>query len=276
MDVGFCRSDATYDVVSVWNGRFFRLDEHLERFQRSCEKNGFSSGPGGDEIRSIVFECVRRSRLSFAYVEMIMTRGMVPDGTRDPRVFRNNFFAYAIPYVNLFPEKKLQTGVDLIVSKRARRIPATSVDPTVKNFHWADLTAGLIEAYEMGADTAILLDGRGGLTEGPGFNVFGVIGESLVTPRFGVLQGITRRTVMELASGLGIQCVEEYVPESGIQRFKEMFLTSTAGGIIPVRRIDDFPLDSAAEGSLTQTLKEEYWKAHTRPSWNIAIDFSSG
>lgn len=275
MDVGFCRSDATYDVVAVWNGSFFRLDKHLERFQRGCEKKGFTSGPGIEEIRSILFECVRRSELSNAYVEMVMTRGLVPEGTRDPRLFRNNFFAYAIPYVSLFPEIKLQTGVDLIVSRRARRIPATSVDPTVKNFHWADLTTGLTEAYESGADSAVLLDENGALTEGPGFNVFGVSSGAVVTPKQGVLQGVTRRTVLELAVELGIQHVEGYVPESDIRDFQEMFLTSTAGGIIPVRRIGDSMLVSTLEGSLTQTLKDAYWKAHDRPDWNTAIEYGS-
>jgi branched-chain amino acid aminotransferase len=276
MDVGFCRSDVTYDVVSVWDGSFFRLDEHVERFQRSCRRKGFQSGPSISEIRSILFGCVQRSALKDAYVEMIMTRGLVPATTRDPRRFENNFYAYAIPYVSLFPDDKLNAGVDLIISKTARRIPATSVDPTVKNFHWADLTSGLIEAYENGADTAVLLDEAGSLTEGPGFNVFGVKGRTIVTPRAGVLLGITRRTILELAGELGLGCAEEEIPASAVREFDEMFLTSTAGGVIPVGRIDDHPLLSAAEGSVTRRLRALYWNAHERASWRVEVDYGSG
>lgn len=145
----------------------------------------------------------------------------------------------------------------------------------MKNFHWADLTAGLIEAYEKGADTAVLLDDAGSLTEGPGFNVFGIKEGTIVTPRDGVLLGVTRRTILQLAAELGLSCLEEEIPAPAVREFDEMFLTSTAGGVIPVRRIDDHPLLSAAEGSVTRRLRALYWNAHQRPCWRVEVDFGS-
>ena len=98
LDTGFSRSDVTYDVVGVWGGAFFRLDEHLERFEaRAAAAPRPRPGPRGDG--RILFALVRRSGLRDAYVETLCTRGASRRGVRDPRTFENRFFAYAIPYV---------------------------------------------------------------------------------------------------------------------------------------------------------------------------------
>lgn len=99
IDSGFSRSDVTYDVVAVWNGKFFRLDDHLARFESSWRRLRMSPPVSPDVIRDILFQCVRRSGLQNAYVDMIMSRGTPPPGIRDPRRFVNCFYAYAIPYV---------------------------------------------------------------------------------------------------------------------------------------------------------------------------------
>ena len=99
MDTGFTRSDVTYDVVAVWNGKFFRLEDHLKRFERGWKRLHMNPDLSLQQIREILFECVRRSDLRQAYVDMILSRGVDEDGSRDPRRFRNRFYAYAIPYV---------------------------------------------------------------------------------------------------------------------------------------------------------------------------------
>ena len=99
MDSGFTRSDVTYDVVAVWNGKFFRLQDHLNRFERGWKRLRMNPELSVAQMREILFECVRRSGLRNAYVEMIISRGLDEEGSRDPRRFRNRFYAYAIPYV---------------------------------------------------------------------------------------------------------------------------------------------------------------------------------
>ncbi len=99
IDRGFLRSDATYDVVHVWNGCFFRLDDHLDRFYRSMQGLRMSLDLTRDQMVEILTECVRRSGLSNAYVQMTCTRGVPPQGTRDPRLCKNRFYAFAQPFI---------------------------------------------------------------------------------------------------------------------------------------------------------------------------------
>ncbi len=273
LDTGFCRSDLTYDVVSVWDGNFFRLEDHLDRFVRGCEKLKMLNGPPRDEIRHILTDCVRLSGLKNAYVEMILARGLVLPHSRDPRLFKNTFYACSVPYVWLFPLEKRKAGIDLIISKETLRISPQAVDPTIKNFHWGDLVRGLIEAYEADADTAVLCDEHDNLTEGPGFNLFVVIDGILQTPVSGVLHGITRRTVLELARELGIPFQETNIGRGALVDATEIFLTSTAGGIYPVRSVDGRLLCKNSKESITETLARAYWNSHDREEWCTPISF---
>ena len=97
LDWGFLHSDATYDVAHVWHGRFFRLDTHIARFQAGINKLRLALPFDHDQLRAILAECVRRAKLDTAYVEMILTRGVSPTFSRDPRDAVNTFIAFAIP-----------------------------------------------------------------------------------------------------------------------------------------------------------------------------------
>jgi len=154
-DWGFLRSDACYDVVTVWNGSFFRLDAHLERFLRSCRRWRLDPGLNSEEITAVLTQCVRLSGLRSSYVEMICTRGKPPWGSRDPRLAVNQFYAFAVPYVWIANEQQRKNGLHLKISD-VQRIPAASVDPTAKNYHWNDLTMGLFDALDDGADSVLL------------------------------------------------------------------------------------------------------------------------
>jgi branched-chain amino acid aminotransferase len=198
LDTGFTRSDCTYDVAAVWKGRFFRLDDHIDRLLSGCARIRLTPPAGREEIRSIMIETVRRSEIRDAYVEAVITRGVPGPGERDPRGWASRLYAYAIPYVWIVrPELQDDGSVNVIIARNTRRIPAGSVDPTVKNFHWGDMVRGLYEAYDRGGSLVVLPDADGFVTEGPGFNVFAVTGGELYTPARGVLLGITRRTVLE-------------------------------------------------------------------------------
>jgi branched-chain amino acid aminotransferase len=123
----------------------------------------------------------------------------------------NQFYALAIPYVWIVKPEDQEIGTHLIIAKNTFRISPTSFDPTVKNFHWGDLTRGLFEAYDRGGSTVVLLDAEGHVTEGPGFNIFVYYNNRLVTPAKGVLEGITRQTVLDLAEEQGIPGEAGYV-----------------------------------------------------------------
>ncbi|MCB1748694.1 MAG: aminotransferase class IV [Gammaproteobacteria bacterium] len=267
LDTGFTRSDCTYDVVAVWDGAFFRLDDHLDRFERSCRLGRFNPPLARDGVRAALFDCVRTSGLAQAYVEMIVTRGVPEAGERDPRRFRNRFYAFAIPYVWIARPEQQAEGIALVVARDTQRIDPAAVDPTVKNFHWGDLVRGLFEAYERAAHSVVLLNAAGEVTEGPGFNLFAICDGVLWTPAAGVLEGITRRTVLELAERRGIPTRISMFGVERLQAADELFITSTAGGVMPVTRLDGNTLGDGRPGPLTRTLRQAYWDAHRDPAW---------
>lgn len=199
LDSGFVRSDLTYDVAAVWEGRFFRLDDHLDRLLAGCEKLRLTPPVTREQIREAMIESVRKSGLRNAYVEAIVTRGIPNMGERDPRNWTSRFYAYAIPYVWIVAPEQQEIGTSVVIAQRTQRIPLNSVDPTVKNIHWGDLTRGLFEAYDRGAWVAVHPDNHGMITESAGFNVFAVVDDILRTPARGVLEGITRRTALGVA-----------------------------------------------------------------------------
>ena len=170
---------------------------------------------------------MRRSGLREAYVEAVVTRGVPPRGERDPRRLEPRFYAYAIPYVWLARPEQQEAGVDVVVARDTRRMPPEAVDPKVKNFQWGDFIRGLFEAYDRDALLPILTDGEGDVTEGPGFNVFALVDGELRTPDRGVLEGITRLTVLDIARELGIRTRVARLPARDLARAHEILLSST-------------------------------------------------
>ena len=271
LDWGFLRSDATYDVVHVWRRRFFRLDAHLDRFLSSVHKLRLRLPFERQDLREILIECARRSGLDDVYVEMICTRGRSPTFSRDPRDAVNRFIAFAIPFGWVADEDQRRRGLHLAIGT-VTRIPPQSVDPTVKNYHSLDLVSGMFEAYERGADNVVLVNTQGDIAEGPGFNVFAVKDGALTTPESGVLQGITRRTALDLAAELAIPAAEAALSADALRDADEVFITSTAGGIIAVTRIDGARVGDGRPGPATQRLTELYWEKHGDPAWTTPID----
>lgn len=270
LDWGFLRGDCTYDTVHVWRGRFFRLQDHLDRFLRNTARLRLALPVSREELRAILHRCVAAAGLDEAYVQMICTRGLPPAGSRDPRLCSNRLYAYAVPFIWIATPERQEQGLHLMVSK-VQRVPEASVDPTIKNFNWLDLLGGLFEALEAGGDLAVLVDGEGGLTEGPGFNLFLVRDGRLATPERGALDGITRRSTIELAGLLQIPVEIRPVARAELARAEEVFVTSTAGGIIPVTRVDGRELGDGRPGPITRRLREAYWEAHADPRWSEPV-----
>jgi len=273
VDRGFVRSDATYDVVHVYDGKFFRLDDHIERFQASMRGLRMSLPYSAQDIAGILIECVRRSGLRDAYVQMTCTRGIPAPGTRDPHLCVNRFYAFAQPFVWIANEEQRLSGLKMVVS-HVQRIPSESVDQRIKNFHWLDLTMGIFEAYDKNAIVPVLLDREGNVTEGPGFNVFSVRNGKLATPDRGLFEGMTRRTVIELSTDLGLPCEVRPVAVEELRNSDEIFITSTAGGIMPVTDLDGRIYGNGKPGPITICIGDAYWQRHREGWLSTPVNYS--
>ena len=270
LDWGFLRSDATYDVVHVWQGRFFCLDKHIDRFFESTNKLRMPCQVSRDELKKILANCVLKGNLENAYVEMIQTRGISPKFVRDPRLATPRVMAFAVPFGWILKQEDFEKGLDVLLTD-IKRIPPSSVDPTIKNYHWMDLVTGMLDAYEKGNDTAILVDENNNITEGPGFNLFCVNDTGIFTPDYGVLEGITRQSVFDLAKELNLPIVKKVITVEELQSANELFASSTAGGIMPITKVSGIQIGNGRVGDITRQLHKLYWEKHTDEKWSTSI-----
>ncbi len=263
-DAGFFHADAVYDVVSVSRGMFFRLEEHQTRFAKACDtirvKNPFTREREAD----ILHELVARAGLRDAYVWWTVTRGMPPMGRNEmvhPEKFENRFYGMAIPFVFMFDDDQRASGVDLIVCREHIRIPSRAVDPRAKNFHWLDMQMALFEAGDRGGEWAVLTNVDGYLAEATGANIFAMIDGVVVTPDTGCLEGITRQSVFDLCKELGIPTDARPIHADELKNADEVFMTTTAGSIMPARSVDGTPLgDHGGAGETAIALHNRYWE----------------
>ncbi|MCA9299921.1 MAG: aminotransferase class IV [Phycisphaerales bacterium] len=259
LDAGYRRSDVTYDVVGVWGGSFFRLDDHLRRFRASMTALHMEPDETDAQIATILHRMVALAGLRNAYVSMECLRGAPKPGLpRHPANCRSYLCCHAVNWLSVATDEMFERGVHLIIST-VRRIPSESVDPTVKNFHWGDLTRSQFEARAAGADNALLLDAQGNLTEGPGFNVFCVRDGVVSCPARGALKGITQASVHELCDELGLHHETRDIPAEECREADEIFICTTAGGIMPVSRIDGRILTNDRPGPISTRLKDLFW-----------------
>jgi branched-chain amino acid aminotransferase len=270
LDWGFLRSDATYDVVHVWKGRFFRLDKHIDRFFASAKKLRMPCQISRDELKKILANCVIKGKLESAYVEMIQTRGMSPKFVRDPRLATPRVMAFAVPFGWILRQEDFEKGLNVLLTD-IKRIPPSSVDPTIKNYHWMDLVTGMLDAYEKGNDTAVLVDENNNITEGPGFNLFCINDSGIFTPDHGVLEGITRQSVFDLAKELNLPITKKSISVEELYNAEELFATSTAGGIMPITKVSGKEIGKGSVGNLTRQLHKLYWEKHSDDSWSTSI-----
>jgi len=270
LDWGFLRSDATYDVVHVWKNRFFQLERHIDRFLKSSEKLRMPCKISRQDIKKILAGCVQKAELENSYVEMIQTRGISPNFVRDPRKATPQFMAFAVPFGWILKPENFEKGLDVYLTD-IKRIPPSSIDPTIKNYHWLDLVNGMLDAYEKGHHTGILLDEENNLSEGPGFNIFLVNDGEINTPNYGVLEGITRQTVIDLAKELNIKVNKKPITTKMLKNSDEFFATSTAGGVMPITKVSGKNINKGKVGNITREIHKLYWEKHFNPDWSSSI-----
>ncbi|MGB1767970.1 MAG: aminotransferase class IV [Paracoccaceae bacterium] len=273
-DWGLVHSDITYDVVPVINGAFFRFEEYLSRFFSSMESLYLDPGMNKSEVQKALHQMVSQSGLRDSYVAMVCSRGRpkIP-GSRDPRDCENHFFAWCVPYVHVIKPEIIDQGATAWISQNVYRIPEESVNPRVKNYHWGDFTQGIFEAKDNKYETVILLDFDGNVTEGPGFNVFAVKDGVLITPDRGVLAGVSRKTVLEIADHLGIRAVIRPLSVDELLAADEVFLSSSGGGVIPIVRVNETIYGNGVKGPISVRLNETYWQWTTLEKYRDPINY---
>lgn len=273
LDEGFMRSDLTYDVPSVWDGRFFRLDDHITRLEASCAKLRLKLPLPREEVKKILVDMVAKSGIRDAFVELIVTRGL--KGVRGNKLkdMTNNLYLLVQPYVWVMDPEDQPTGGRAVVARTVRRIPPGSIDPTIKNLQWGDLVRGLFEANDRGATYPFLTDGDANLTEGSGFNIILVKDGILYTPDRGVLQGITRKSVFDAAKAAGIEVRVEHIPVDLAYHSDEIFMSTTAGGIMPITYLDGQPVNDGKVGPITKKIWDGYWNMHYDDAYSFEIKY---
>lgn len=262
-DCGFIHSDATYDVVTASGGYVFRLPEHLERFRQSCKKFQFNLSLSTQEIQDILISMVSKSGFKDCYIWWCATRGAFPSDNRkiNPRAYSPNFYAFVIPYRFIANDEIRNRGFSLTVARDHIRISDKAVDPTAKNFHWMDMKLSMFEAYRKGFDWAVLTDDLGNLTECPGCNIFFIKNKVLHTPKNGCLEGITRKSALDLGKEIGLETTLGIYRVEELIEADEVFLTSSAGGIMPVSEIDiDGKRITYSGNPLTISMHNLYWE----------------
>lgn len=277
VDMGFMHADAAYDVVSVSKGQFFRLQDHLNRFESSCAKFRLKNPYTQGETAEILTNLVKLAGTQEAYVWWCVTRGIMSGGDRsDADAFQNCFYAFVIPYLYIANDEQRIRGLDVMISHDYIRIPPNAVDPTAKNLHWMDMKQALFEARDNNKEWSVLADTDGYLAEAPGANIFLIKDGELYTPDSGCLEGITRKTTLELARSLDMPTHVERVHLDQLKAADEAFMTSTAGAIMPINSVDDVVLGGkAGPGELTTKFHNLYWRKRWEGWLGTPIDYDT-
>lgn len=248
--------DGVYDTMCAYNNRVFKLTEHVDRLYESAHAIKLTIPHSKDEVKDIILETLARNKLHSAYVKIVVTRGVGAQPLLSPYNCTPGVIVFAVPYMSQAGAAG-DSGIKMIVSS-LRRVPNECTSTRIKSCNYLNHVLMRMEANEAGADDAIELDLEGYVCEAPGYNVFAVKRGTLVTPADNILMGITRDTVMELAAQAGLPCRAGRVQVFDLYNADEVFLSSTAGGIVPVVQLDGRVIGSGRAGPITARIRESY------------------
>ncbi len=249
--------DGIFEAVCGWNNGLFKLDEHVDRLYESARAIMINIPLSQSEMKDILIETVRRNDLESAYVKVVVTRGVSAQPLLSPYNCTPGVIVFAMPYVSQAGEKSAKTGLNMITPS-LRRVPNECFSTKIKSCNYLNNVLMRMEANEAGADDALALDVEGYVCEAPGYNVFMVKKGVLTTPRDNILVGITRQTVIELAEQAQLPVVEGRIQPFDLYNADEVFLTSTAGGVVPVTELDGRTIGSGEPGPVTQEMQDRY------------------
>jgi len=245
--------DAVWEGLRLYNGRIFRLDQHLARLRRSARALAFESVPSDEEITTEIRRTLQANGMTDGvHIRLTLTRGVKITSGMDPRLNQSG------PTLIVLPEHKPpvydQSGITLITSS-VRRTAPDSIDPKIHHNNLLASILAKIEANVAGADDALMLDHRGFAAETNATNIFLVTGGVLGTPTAAACpEGITREAVLELAAETGLECAVGDYSLTQLYTADELFVTGTMGGIAPVIALDGRRIGDGSPGPVTLRL----------------------
>ena len=258
-DQGVLYGDGVFEGIRVYNGRIFKCQEHIDRIYNAAKAILLTIPLTKDEFKEALIETCRRNEVKDGYIRPVVTRGvgvlgLNPKNSKVPTVF------IIASTITLYPAEMYEKGMPIITAAQ-RRNKATIVDPQIKSLNYLNNILAKIEANRAGVQEALMLNHDGIVAECTGDNIFIVKDGVIITPpiHVGILDGITRQTVMDLASEMGYEIVEKEFTLFNVYTADECFLTGTAAEIIPVTAVDERVIgDDGTVGPVTKKLMSAF------------------
>jgi len=258
-DHGFLYGDGVFEGIRAYNGRVFRLQEHIERLFHSARAIILEVPVTPEALREVVLETCRRNEVTNGYIRVVVSRGAGDLGI-DPRKCSNGATLVVIAAnLVMYPRAHYEEGMTVVTTATRRNSPA-ALDPGIKSLNYLNNILAKIEVNRAGAGEGIMLTLDGYVAEATGDNIFIVQRGTLITPPayVGILEGITRASVIEIAHRLGIPFAEQVFTMRNVYSADECFLTGTGAEVVPVVRVDDRTIGDGRPGPMTRQLMQAF------------------
>jgi branched-chain amino acid aminotransferase len=257
-DHGLLYGDGVFEGIRAYNGRVFKLKEHIDRLYASAKAILLEIPLSQAEMMKATVETIRANKLRDCYVRLIVTRGIGTLGL-NPRSCKKPCVIIIAGKIQVYPPELYARGMDIVTVPTVRNLHS-AVNPAIKSLNYLNNILAKIEANNAGVEEAVMLNAEGFVSECTADNLFIIKNRVLFTPPnyAGALYGITRGTVMELAEQLGVKVSETNLTRYDLFNADECFLTGTGAEIMPVIKIDGRVIGSGQPGALTRKLTEEY------------------
>jgi branched-chain amino acid aminotransferase len=271
-DHGVLYGDGVFEGIRVYEGNIFRLKEHIERLYESAKTVWLNVPLSPEELSQATVETVVANDMRDAYIRLVVTRGQGDLGI-DPSSCPKATLFIIVSTISLYPEEFYQKGIPLITAS-TRRIPMECLDPRIKSLNYLNNILAKIEAKRAGVPEAVMLNHYGRVAECTADNIFIVKNGKLKTPRLteGVLPGVTRASVLELAAELGYGTRETILGLHDLYNANECFLTGTGAEIVPVVTIDGRKIGTGQPGEATQRLLASFRELRVRDGVKVTYD----
>ena len=259
-DHGLLYGDGVFEGLRIYSGKVFRLHQHLVRLWESANAIALEIPITLEQMTAAVNETVAKNGLEDGYVRLVVTRGsgalgIDPHRCSDPQVI------IIVDKISLYPDSMYSDGLEIVTAATIRNHPA-ALSPRVKSLNYLNNVMAKLEGLKAGCVETLMLNHKGEVAECTGDNIFIVKGGRLLTPPVdaGILEGITRNAVLELAEQAGIPTVEQTLTRHDLFVADECFLTGSAAEVIPVVKLDDRSIGSGKPGPVTLQLVEAFRK----------------
>jgi branched-chain amino acid aminotransferase len=259
-DHGLLYGDGVFEGMRAYSGNVFRLSEHIDRLYESALAICLTIPISKDEMSAAVKHTLEKNSLQDAYIRLVVTRGAGSLGL-DPNRTSNPQIIIIADHIALYDPKFYENGLKIITASTIRNHPA-ALSPRIKSLNYLNNIMAKIEGLQAGCMEAIMLNHKGEVAECTGDNIFIIKRGQLLTPPkdAGILEGITRNAILELAQSLGIPALEHSLTRHDLFVADECFLTGSAAEVIPVVSIDNRSIADGNVGPLTKKLMAEFKK----------------